>query len=112
MSRLGSYKVVKIIVHPFKYQVNALRDYYSKLVTTRTERLKLVDHVRHVIIPRIAVGFIVCYWIIGLAKYSDPDLTMSFVIDFFTSPLVLAGLTLLFIMVLLMFLVKKACCSK
>ena len=74
-----------------------------------------MDYIRHVIIPRIAVGFIVCYWIIGLAKYSNPDFTIGdigVIMELFTSPFVLVLVAFLFIMVLVRVLIKKACCKK
>ena len=43
----------------------------------RIKRLGLLDHMGHVIIPRIALSFVAIFWIIGLAKYNNPDLSLA-----------------------------------
>ena len=54
-------------------QVRALEDYYKKAKTSNEERLKQLDRIGHVIIPRIALTFVALFWTVGLTKFNYPE---------------------------------------
>ena len=91
--------------------MKALKNYYANLETTRVERLALLDTIGHVYIPRIALTFVGIYWIIGLSKYSDPEMSMDMILSFITSPLMI-GLVVIIVLTMLVFGCCYARCCK
>ena len=91
--------------------MKALKNYYANLETTRVERLALLDTIGHVYIPRIALTFVGIYWIIGLSKYSNPEMSMDMILSFITSPLMI-GLVVIIVFTMLVFGCCYARCCK
>ena len=92
------------------FQVKALREHYANLQTTRVDRLKLLDTIGHVIIPRVALSFVALFWTIGLTKYNNPDLTLDLILDFLTSPMVAVSfISLVFIAPIVCCCFKRCC---
>ena len=92
--------------------MKALQDYYSNTKTLRVNRLAFLDTMGHVIIPRIALSFVALFWIIGLSKYNNPDLTLDSILDLLTSPLVIGFCFLLAIIIPLMCVCHRHCCKQ
>ena len=79
-------------------QVKALKEYYTNVTIKKRKRLALMDKIGNVYIPRAVLAFVASFWIIGLAKNSNPELTLAGVL---TSTFGLAGFsTIIFILIL------------
>ena len=84
--------------------MNALEEYYSNVTIRKKKRLALMDKIGNIYIPRAVLTFVASFWIIGLTKNSNPELTLAGVL---TSAFGLAGFsTIIFILIL------ASCCSK
>ena len=92
--------------------MKALKDHYANAKTVRVDRLALLDHMGHVIIPRIALSFVALFWIIGLNKYNNPDLTVDMILDFIASPLIFIGSLALVIIIPLTCFCYRRCCKR
>ena len=91
--------------------MKALKDYYANLETTRVDRLALLDTIGHVYIPRIALTFVGIYWIIGLNKYSNPEMSMDMILSIITSPLII-GLVVIIVLTMVILRCCYARCCK
>ena len=63
-----------------------------------------MDKIGNIYIPRIVFIFVTSFWLIGLTKYNDPDLSLG---DVIISPIGLVGFSLIFIILGIF-----SCCCK